>query len=123
MYARWTMLSAPWARAAPRLRRAFALSATALVTARAPSEFFDLFPSTRPLPAGPTLDISFASGALELSEPVIADWIMASARTIAAFYGRFPVDRLEVRVLSAEGSGVRSGSANADAGAALKITL
>ena len=98
-------------------------NATALVTARAPSEFFDLFPSPRPLPAGPTLDISFASGALELSEPVIADWITASARTIAAFYGRFPVDRLEVRVLSAEGSGVRSGSANADAGAALKITL
>jgi hypothetical protein len=97
--------------------------ADAFRTRRMPYEAFDRLPATRVAIGKADFDIAFAPGALDLAPSVIIDWIAASGRTVAGYYGRFPVDRVKVLVVPVDGSGVRSGTAFAYRGAAVRIML
>jgi hypothetical protein len=88
-----------------------------------PYEAFDRLHATRVAIGRAAFDIAFAPGALDLPPSVIVDWIATSGRTVAAYYGRFPVDRVKVLVVPVDGAGVRSGTAFAHRGAAVRIML
>ena len=92
-------------------------------TRRMPYEAFDRLQATRVEIGKSSFDIAFAPGTLELPQGVIVDWIATAGRTVAAYYGRFPVDRLKVLVVPVDGAGVRSGTAFAQRGAAVRIVL
>ena len=97
--------------------------ADAFRTRRMPYEAFDRLPATHVAIGKATFDVAFAPGALELSPSVIIEWIATSGRTVAAYYGRFPVDRVKVLVVPVDGAGVRSGTAFSNRGSAVRIVL
>src|SRR5882672_2252511 len=97
--------------------------ADAFRTRRMPYEAFDRLQSTRVMIGKTAFDIAFAPGTLELSRSVVIDWIATSGRTVAAYYGRCPVDRVKVLVVPVDGAGVRSGTAFANRGSAVRIVL
>jgi len=88
-----------------------------------PYQAFDRLQSTPVEVDNAVFDIAFAPGPLELPKNVIVDWIVASGRTVASYYGRFPVDRVKVLVVPVDHGGVRSGTAFAYRGAAVRIVL
>jgi len=91
--------------------------ADSFLTRRMPYEAFDRLPATHVAIGKTSFDIAFAPGVLDLSASVIIEWIAASGRTVAAYYGRFPVDHVKVLVVPVDGAGVRSGTAFAHRGA------
>jgi len=97
--------------------------ADAFRSRRMPYEAFDRLRATHVMIGDTAFDIAFAPGALDLPQSVIIDWIAASGRTVAAYYGRFPVDHLRVLVVPADGTGVRTGTAFANHGSAVRIVL
>jgi hypothetical protein len=50
-------------------------------------------------------DASFRVGKAELTA-----WVERSAQIVADYYGRFPADKLQIRVLMSEGNGVQGGT-------------
>ena len=97
--------------------------ADSFLTRRMPYEAFDRLPATHVAIGKTSFDIAFAPGVLDLLPSVIIEWIAASGRTVAAYYGRFPVDHVKVLVVPVDGAGVRSGTAFAHRGAAVRIVL
>jgi hypothetical protein len=97
--------------------------ADSFLTRRMPYEAFDRLPAKHVAIGKTSFDIAFAPGVLDLSSSVIIEWIAASGRTVAAYYGRFPVDHVKVLVVPVDGAGVRSGTAFAHRGAAVRIVL
>jgi hypothetical protein len=47
---------------------------------------------------GATIQVDFAAGDLDLPRAEVVSWVETSARTVAAFYGRFPVSRDRVLI-------------------------
>jgi hypothetical protein len=97
--------------------------ADAFRSRRMPYEAFDRLPATRVAIGKTSFDVAFAPGTLELPHSIIIDWVATSGRTVAAYYGRFPVDHVKVLVVPVEGAGVRSGTAFAYRGSAVRIIL
>jgi len=64
------------------------------------------------------LDSDFTNGA----EPLVV-WVKRSLGIVAAYYGRFPVSQLRIRVSSASGGGVRHGTTFGVHGALIRITV
>lgn len=59
---------------------------------RMPYDQFDRLPATS-IPIGKArLKVAFAPGELVLSHKLILAWIERSAKAVAVYYGRFPVD-------------------------------
>ena len=52
---------------------------------------------------GADIDVSFASGDLDLPQSAILRWITRAAQAVSAYYGRFPLTSGRVRVFPAEG--------------------
>ena len=52
---------------------------------------------------GADIDVSFASGDVDLPQPAILRWIIRAAQAVSAYYGRFPLTSGRVRVFPAEG--------------------
>lgn len=88
-----------------------------------PYEAFDELSSTTvELPTG-SIQIAFADGKFKLPIARILSWIKSSGETVAAYYGRFPVKHVQLLVAPVDGDGVRSGSAFAYGGAAIRLLL
>lgn len=68
------------------------------------------------------VQIAVLPGALR-DEAAMLAWVETSARAVAAFYGRFPVQRLLVVVRPVDGNGVGFGTAMGNAGAAVAIDV
>jgi hypothetical protein len=64
------------------------------------------------------VDSDFSNG----TAPLIA-WIKRSLGIVAAYYGRFPVSELRIRVSSASGGGVRHGTTFGAHGALIRLTV
>ena len=66
---------------------------------------------------GATLQVDFATGALDLSDDVIVKRIEMAAHAVATYYGIFPVPRVRVLIVPvADRSGVVQGTTWADVG-------
>src|ERR1700683_376605 len=64
------------------------------------------------------LDSDFTNGA----EPLV-EWVKRSLGIVAAYYGRFPVSQLRIRVSSTSGGGVRHGTTFGMKGGLIRITV
>jgi hypothetical protein len=58
---------------------------------------------------GSVIELEFAPEAFSAGGPLLVDWVETSARAVSSFYGRFPVERVQVRLRAVSGSGVRTG--------------
>jgi hypothetical protein len=80
--------------------------------------------------ASQVLDVDGVPVALEFAdsdfqegtEPLVA-WVKRSLGIVTAYYGRFPVTQLRIRVSSASGGGVRNGTTFAAHGAFIRISV
>lgn len=70
--------------------------------------------------AGATLHVQW-DAALEPEAAKLRPWIETSARTVAAFYGRFPADELNLRLVARTGDGVRGGVTTNAGGAHIEV--
>ena len=88
-----------------------------------PYDAFDRLPATRVLVGKTEIVVGFAPGAMELPHSAVVEWVATSVGTVSAYYGRFPVDSVRVLIVPGEGNRVRSGTAFAYRGAALRIVV
>jgi hypothetical protein len=66
---------------------------------------------------GATLQIDFAPGSLDLSQPQYVNWVERAATAVATYYGRFPVPRDRILIQPVpDASGVLSGTTWGDVG-------
>jgi hypothetical protein len=74
--------------------------------------------ATRHLPIrGATLQVDFATGALDLPDDVIMKRIETAARAVTTYYGKFPVSRAHILIVPvADRSGVVQGTTWSDVG-------
>ena len=61
--------------------------------------------------AGTQIDLEYAPEEFADGGLAVVDWVETSARAVTSFYGRFPVERVRVRIRTSWGSGVNSGRA------------
>lgn len=59
---------------------------------------------------GSQVEVVLETSAFQAGDAVLLAWIKRSARIVSGYYGRFPVARLSLRVLSQDGAGVQGGS-------------
>jgi hypothetical protein len=67
------------------------------------------------------IDMIFEGSALRLPAKDILRWVQSSAESVAAYYGRFPVPQVLIRITPFEGRGVRNGRTFGDRGGRITI--
>ncbi|MEO8350712.1 MAG: hypothetical protein ABI680_03215 [Chthoniobacteraceae bacterium] len=72
---------------------------------------------------GGVIDLTIEPGDAGLSTEEIVEWVRNAARSVAAYFGRFPVERVAVRVRRIAGAKVRSGRTFGHRGAFITISL
>ena len=90
---------------------------------RMPYAEFDRLPATRRQFAGGELIVAFAPGVLELRRERVLEWVDASARAVAAYYGSFPAASARLLIVPSAGQGVSSGKAWNYRSPALRISM
>lgn len=88
-----------------------------------PSDAFDALPTTTVDLPGAAIQVAFAPGEFDLPKARILSWIKSCAETVARYYGRFPVARLQLLVVPTAGDGVRGGTTFGYGGAATRLRL
>lgn len=62
-----------------------------------------------------------SDGEIELQSEVLVAWVQERADAVAAYYGRFPVDRLRIDLRARDGAGIRFGMVYLDDGPRMRI--
>jgi len=113
-----------------RLRRSLMLGAIAAVCLVVSHQWPARVAAASSLPAaqvkaaGATIDVSFASGNLDLPQASVLRWVSRAADAVAIYYGRFPVKTVQIRVQPVEGeSGVFDGTTWGYQGGYTRIAL
>lgn len=73
--------------------------------------------------SGARIDVELDPAAFDLPQAALVAWVETSARAIASYYGRFPVDRVRVSLLARPGKGVVTGRTEALGGAHVRVLL
>jgi hypothetical protein len=111
---------------------AFHVAAAALAlaglpgSARAEGMPYELFDRLRKTPleiGGGSVDVAFAADEGQLSRGRVLAWISDAARAVAAYYGRFPVERVRVLVIPSAGSRIGHATTFAYRGPAIKVSV
>lgn len=55
------------------------------------------------------IDVTIDNSQAPISQPDVMKWVQNAAESVTAYYGRFPVPHLTLRVISFDGSGVQHG--------------
>jgi hypothetical protein len=93
-------------------------------TSRMPYRAFDELPATTINVGDSSVVIGYAPGGeFALPKTEIAAWVERSARTVAGYYGHFPVKKYRLLIMPVAGSGVRGGTTWGFRGAATKLRL
>jgi len=93
-------------------------------TPHMPYRAFDTLPATSIAVGGATILLAYApGGAFALPKAEIAAWVEACGRTLATYYGRFPVDKYRLLVIPVPGLGVRGGTTWGYRGGATRLRL
>src|SRR5258708_24251380 len=69
------------------------------------------------------IDIRIEGSTLRLPAKDLFRWVRLAAESVTAYYGRFPVPRLLIRITPFEGSGVRNGMAFGDRGGRITVRV
>ena len=72
---------------------------------------------------GSKIDVSIESGKMKLSQPQLVQWVKSAAEAVATYYGRYPVPRVQIRIIPVDGSGVRHGQTFGYDGGLIKIRV
>src|SRR5882757_5131748 len=88
---------------------------------RMPYDAFDRLPQTDLEIAGGAIHVGFAPGDMTLPKEKIFDWVKASAKAVATYYGRFPVSSLRLLLVPVDGARIRGGTTWGYRGAAIRI--
>jgi len=59
--------------------------------------------------SGGRIDVFVSNQTVALTHEDLMAWVGAAAKSVSTYYGRFPVDHVEVRIITTEGRGVRNG--------------
>lgn len=90
---------------------------------RMPYDAFEKLPKTDIEVSGGIIHAAFAPGEIALPQEKVLDWVKASAKAVATYYGRFPVKELKLLIVPVDGSRVRGGTTWAYRGAAIRVIL
>ncbi len=88
-----------------------------------PYSAFETLPVTHVNLGGATLDIAFTPGNFDLPKTTLVNWIAARAEMVKNYYRYFPVKRLRLLIVSAEGGGIHHGTSYGYGGGAIKLEL
>ncbi len=55
------------------------------------------------------IDVNIESGSMQASKADLMKWVRWAAESVSAYYGRFPVPQLLLRIVPSDGKGVRGG--------------
>jgi len=88
-----------------------------------PYDAFDALPKTNITVANCTIAVAFAPGPIRLDQQSIFTWIETAARSVAAYYGKFPVNFVKLLIVPVEGDSVRTGTTWGYRGAAIRIVF
>ena len=69
------------------------------------------------------IDIMIEGGTLRMPAKDLFLWVKSAAESVTAYYGRFPVPRVLIRIALFEGRGVRNGMTFGDRGGRITIRL
>src|SRR5713226_7205543 len=69
------------------------------------------------------IDIRVEGSTLRLSAKDVVRWVKSAAESVTAYYGRFPVPQVLIRITPFEGRGVRNGMAFGDRGGRITIRV
>jgi len=72
---------------------------------------------------GSKIDVRIESGKMKLSQPQFVQWVKSAAEAVATYYGRYPVPRVQIRIIPVDGSGVRHGQTFGYDGGLIKIRV
>ena len=94
-----------------------------LVGITAPSAAAGAPPATivAPVSAPSRIEADFDGAAFAVGAAGIRTWIERSAAIVSAYYARFPVPMLRLRVVAVDGSGVRNGKAYPGRGLGIEV--
>ena len=90
---------------------------------RMPYDAFDRLPKTDLEIDGGTIHVGFAPGEMALPREKVLDWVRMSAKAVATYYGRFPVEQLRLLLVPVDGARIRGGTTWGYRGAAIRIPL
>src|SRR5260221_10591476 len=69
------------------------------------------------------IDIMVEGGTLRVPAEDVLGWVKSAAESVAAYYGRFPLPRVSIRITPFEGRGVRNAMTFGDRGGRSTILL
>ena len=72
---------------------------------------------------GSKIDVVIESGKIKLSQPELLHWVQNAAEAVATYYGRYPVPHVLVRIIPADGRGIRHGQTFGYDGGLIKIRV
>ncbi len=72
---------------------------------------------------GSKIDVSIEAGEMKLTHAELVYWVQSAAEAVATYYGRYPVPRVQVRIMCVDGSGVRHGQTFGHDGGLIKIRV
>jgi hypothetical protein len=75
------------------------------------------------IPGGATIDVAIASASYAVSDDALVAWVAHSARTMGRFLGCFPLERVMVLVVPADGKEVAHGETMGDGGASIVVDV
>ncbi|WP_428422432.1 hypothetical protein [Methylibium sp.] len=109
----------------PRPSSAAVDDSSSLSGSNMPYAAFDALPAESIDLDGARLRVAFGPGTFEISRERIVEYVRRSARSVVAYFGRFPARETRLLILNTVSPGrpVRSGTAFGYGGAAIKLTL
>ena len=72
---------------------------------------------------GSKIDVTIDTSEAPISQADVMKWVQSAAESVAAYYGRFPVPHLTLRVTSVDGTGVRHGMTWGRGGGLIRISV
>jgi len=72
---------------------------------------------------GSKIDVSIEAGEMKLTHAELLHWVQSAAEAVAAYYGRYPVPRVQVHIIPVDGTGVRHGQTFGYDGGLIKIRV
>jgi hypothetical protein len=78
--------------------------------------------STLPI-SGSKIDVSMDSGEMKLSPAELLQWVRAAGEAVATYYGRYPVPRVRLHIIPADGHGVHHGQTWGRDGGMIRIRV
>lgn len=70
---------------------------------------------------GSKIDVTIDASEAPISQADVMQWVKSAAESVAAYYGRFPVPHLTLRIVSFDGLGVRHGQTWGREGGLIRI--